>query len=157
MRVCVIPVCCTRSSCVLASHEPFPIAVICFCLANFLLCNVRLLLRGQPLGAALVEMAGEMEMGENRGKTTERGWTEEANTQAWHGLPLHAHAPTTDAYIYIYICYTASSIHLHSFLINSQPGQLHHQPKLRNEIGCHDMFGELHWMGSKRWWHHAQA
>ena len=64
-----------------------------------------------------------------------------------------AHAPTTDAYIYV----TARSIHLHSFLINSQPGQLHHQPKLRNEIGCHDMFWELHWMGSKRWWHHAQA
>lgn len=104
MRICVIPVCCTRSSCVLASHEPFPIAVICFCLANFLLCNVRLLLRGQPLGAALVEMAGEMEMGENPGKTTERGWTDEANTQAWHGLPLHAHAPTTDAYINI--CYS---------------------------------------------------
>ena len=66
-----------------------------------------------------------------------------------------AHATTTDAYIYIYV--TARSIHLHSFLINSQPGQLHHQPKLRNEIGCHDMFWELHWMGSKRWWHHAQA
>ena len=49
-----------------------------------------------------------------------------------------AHAPTTDAYIYLYVA--ARSIHLHSFLINSQPGQLHHQPKLRNEIGCRDMF-----------------
>ena len=66
-----------------------------------------------------------------------------------------AHAPTTDACIYIYV--TARSIHLHSFLIHSQPGQLHHQPKLRNETGCHDMFWELRWMGSKRWWHHAQA
>ena len=46
---------------------------------------------------------GDGKIAKNRGKTTKGEWSNEANTQAWHGLPLHAHAPTTDAYLYIYV------------------------------------------------------